>query len=236
MVTITQFHRYIRSYCYADGIRDALVERDRDLTAILDLLAGAVAGRGVTALVEGLPGIGKTALLAAVREHAVSLDVRTLTSVGGELEQDLPFTIVRQLFEPPLRAASAARRAELLAGAAGLAAPVFGYSDDRDATSVLGDVVYGLFWLCADLAESGPLLLVVDDVHWADGASLRFLSHLSRRIADLPVLLLLAGRPCQALDGLVGGALGGAAPRVIGLRPLSAGASSSSNTSTGSRP
>lgn len=199
----------------------ALVERDRDLAAIDDLLGVAMAGRGVTALVEGLPGIGKTALLAAVSEHAMRLDIRTLTSIGGELEQDLPFAIVRHLFEPLLGAASATQRAELLAGAAGLAAPVFGYRDDRDASSVLGDVVYGLYWLCANLAESGTLLLVVDDVHWADGASLRFLSHLSRRIADLPVLLLLAGRPGQILDRLVSGALGGAAPRIIRLRPLS---------------
>jgi DNA-binding CsgD family transcriptional regulator len=197
-----------------------LVERDCELAAIHEALAEAVGGRGMTALVEGPPGIGKTAVLAAAREHALRLGVRTLTSVGGELEQDLPFAIVRQLFEPPLRAAPAARSAELLAGAAGLAAPVFGHRD-RSAETAHGDVVYGLYWLCANLAESGPLLLVVDDVHWADGASLRFLSHLARRIADLPILLLLAGRPGQVLDGLVGTALGGTAPRVIRLRQLS---------------
>ncbi|MFG2002175.1 ATP-binding protein [Spirillospora sp. NPDC048911] len=185
----------------------ALVERDRDVRAILDLLGGVGTGRGVTVLVEGAPGIGKTALLAAVRERAASSDVRALASVGGELERDLPFAIVRQLFEPPLRAASAARRAELLAGAAGLASPVFGYREKRD----LSDAVYGLYWLCANLAEDGPLLLAVDDVHWADDASLRFLSYLSRRVSDLPVLLLLAGRP---FDGSA------FAPQVIRLRPL----------------
>lgn len=196
-----------------------LVERDGDLAAIHEVFDSAAAGRGMTVLVEGPPGIGKTAVLAAAGEHAQSRGVRVLTSVGGELEQDLPFAIVRQLFEPPLQAASVARRAELLAGAAGLAAPVFGHHDD--GTSAQGDVVYGLYWLCANLAESGPLLLVVDDVHWADGASLRFVSHLSRRIADLPVLLLLAGRPGPVLDGLVGSALGGVAPRVIPIRRLS---------------
>ncbi|HEX6356654.1 helix-turn-helix transcriptional regulator [Actinophytocola sp.] len=195
-----------------------LVERDCDLAEIHGVLDAVAGGRGATALVEGPPGIGKTAVLAAAGEHARGFGIEVLGSVGGELEQDLPFAIVRQLFEPPLRAASAARSAELLAGAAGLAAPVFGHHDDQRAQ---GDVVYGLYWLCANLAESRPLLLVVDDVHWADGASLRFLSHLSRRIADLPVLLLLAGRPGPVLDRLVGGALGGVAPHVIRLRTLS---------------
>ncbi|MBF9130310.1 AAA family ATPase [Plantactinospora sp. S1510] len=200
----------------------SLVERDGDLAAIHEVLAAAVAGRGMTVLVEGPPGIGKTAVLAAASEYAMGLGVRVLTSIGGELEQDLPFAIVRQLLEPPLRAASSARSAELLAGAAGLAAPVFGQHDDTSAAGVAqGDVVYGLYWLCANLAESEPLLLVVDDVQWADGASLRFLSHLARRIADLPVLLLLAGRPGRVLDGLVGSALGGVAPRVVRLRRLS---------------
>lgn len=93
-------------------------------------------------LVEGPPGIGKTALLAAAVNRAAALGVRTLSSVGGELEQDLQFAIVRQLFEPTLRAASAARNEELFGGAARLAAPVFG---NHDATSVPGDVAYGLY-------------------------------------------------------------------------------------------
>ncbi|MEV6604145.1 AAA family ATPase [Kutzneria sp. NPDC051319] len=191
----------------------ALVEREPELAAIRAMIGAAAAGHGRTALVEGPPGIGKTAVLAAAGEHARGRGLRVLTSIGGELEQDLPFTIVRQLFEPPLRTED---RAELLAGAAGLAAPVFGGHDAGQ-----GDVVYGLYWLCANLSESAPLLLVVDDLHWADGPSLRFLSHLSRRIADLPVLLLLAARPGTVLDSLVDTALGGAAPHVIRLRQLS---------------
>ncbi|EWM18519.1 AAA family ATPase [Kutzneria sp. 744] len=190
-----------------------LVERERELAAIHDMIGAVAAGHGRTVLVEGPPGIGKTAVLATAGEQARGRGLRVLTSVGGELEQDLPFTIVRQLFEPPLRTED---RAELLAGAAGLAEPVFGRSDPSQ-----GDVVYGLYWLCANLSASAPLLLVVDDLHWADGPSLRFLSHLSRRIADLPVLLLLAGRPGPVLDGLVGAALGGTAPHVIRLRQLS---------------
>jgi hypothetical protein len=66
------------------------------------------------------------AVLDLAGERALCTGVGLLTPVGGELEQDLPFAIVRQLFEPLLRATPAARCADLLSGAAGLAAPVFG--------------------------------------------------------------------------------------------------------------
>ena len=73
----------------------------------------------------------------------------------------------------------------------------------------LGDVVHGLYWLCSNVAETGPLLIVIDDVHWADDASLRFLSHLARRIDGLPILVLAAGRTGPALDDLTMRVLGG---------------------------
>jgi predicted ATPase len=171
----------------------ALIERDRELSRIDELLVEAAGGRGRVVLVEGQAGIGKTALLAAVRARADERRVRPLSAVGGELEQDLPFAVVRQLFEPSLRVGGAVLD-DLLAGAAGLAAPVFGLDGRQVAagdSAVLSGVVHGLYWVCSNLAESTPLLLAIDDVHWADEASLRFLSHLSRRVTDLPVLLVL---------------------------------------------
>src|SRR5947209_3544284 len=112
-----------------------LVERNRELGAVEALLAAA-SGKGAVLLVEGPPGIGKTALLAAVQRLADARGLRTLTAVGGELDQELPFAIIRQLFEPALRAASPAARAELLGGAAGLARPVFGLGDGEAADRV----------------------------------------------------------------------------------------------------
>jgi DNA-binding CsgD family transcriptional regulator len=190
-----------------------LFERDHELDRIGELLTRAGTGQGVVLLVEGAPGIGKTALLEAARASAADRDVRTLTAVGGELEKDLPFAIVRQLFEPALRPGEP----DLLTGAAALAAPVFGLGGPEAA---MGSMVHGLYWVCSNLAERGPLLLAVDDVHWADEASLRFVSHLARRIADLPILLLLAGRPRTPGSGLTR-ALSGIQPEILGLRPLS---------------
>ncbi len=60
--------------------------------------------------------------------------------------------------------------------------------------------LHGLYWLTANLAARGPLVLAVDDAHWADAPSLRWLSHLAARIDGLPILLLLgrAQRPRSA--------------------------------------
>jgi hypothetical protein len=56
-------------------------------------------------------------------------------------------------------------------------------------------VVHGLYWLTANIAAGGPVLIVVDDAHWVDGPSLRFLVYLARRLEELPILQVLATRP-----------------------------------------
>src|SRR5947209_19644783 len=101
-----------------------LLERDRELERIALLLEDCVAGDGGVLLVEGPAGIGKTALLDAAGGLAREAGVRVLRARAGELERELAHAVVRQLFEPALAAAGARERAAVLAGAAGLAAPL----------------------------------------------------------------------------------------------------------------
>ena len=63
--------------------------------------------------------------------------------------------------------------------------------------------LHGLYWLVANLAAARPLLVVVDDVQWADLASLRWLVYLARRLEGMPLGLLLAARPAEAGSGQV---------------------------------
>src|ERR671917_290484 len=56
---------------------------------------------------------------------------------------------------------------------------------------------HALYWLIANRAEQGPVALVVDDVHWADASSLRFLAFVVPRLEGLPVLLALATRTAE---------------------------------------
>jgi DNA-binding CsgD family transcriptional regulator len=146
--------------------------------------------------VDGGAGIGKTRLLDEVALGARGSGLTILRAAGGEFERGFPFGVVRQLFEPPLADMSPGRRRALLTDAAALAAPLFGQGSPADAE---GDrsfaVLHGLYWLTAKLAARSPLAIVVDDAHWADAPSIRFIAYLTRRLDDVPVALILASRP-----------------------------------------
>jgi DNA-binding CsgD family transcriptional regulator len=173
-----------------------LVERELELQALEALLAGARAGSGGAVVFEGLAGIGKSSLLAAARTAAAE-DLRVLSARGGELERELPFGIVRQLLEPVVSPSDAEEREALLSGAAELARPVLLAPDLEAGAEPSFSALHGLYWLTVNLADAQPLLVAVDDAHWADVASLRWLIYLARRLAGVPLALLLATRPVE---------------------------------------
>ncbi len=205
-----------------------LLERDDVLARIDERLHEASAGRGSLLVLEGTAGIGKTRLVLAAGRHGRDLGLTTLSARGSELEQDFAYGLVRQLFEAPLIAASPPERAELLAGAAGHAAALFGLAAvQEDVAGALLDpsfaILHGLYWLCANLGRRSQLLLCIDDVHWADQASLRFLHYLGRRLDELPVAVVAAARPGRSADASpVLAALAASPPaEVLELAPLS---------------
>ena len=184
----------------------ALLERDAQRAELEELLRALALGHGALVLVEGPAGIGKTEVLRLAQSMAASHELEALQGKGGELEREFPFGVARQLFEPVLVRATPAQREELLAGAAGRARPIL----DRDrrtkprtqaAPGSVEPVLHGLYWVAANLAERAPLLLVVDDAHWADRSSLLFLAYLARRLEDLPVALVLAVRTGERAPG-----------------------------------
>lgn len=175
---------------------EGLLEREFQLRVLDDRLGAAAEGDGSLIVVLGPPGAGKSALLAATAHLARRRGLRVVTASGGELEIEFPFGIARQLFEPALTGLTADRRAALLEGAAGLAAPIV-----LDAPTVAGEssfaLLHGLYWLTANLASEGPLVLIVDDAHWADRPSLEWLHYLGRRLGGLPVAVVVAARPAE---------------------------------------
>ena len=172
-----------------------LVERELELETVERLLASARAGSGGAVVLEGPAGIGKSSLLAAARTAAAP-ELRVLSARGGELERELPFGIVRQLLEPVV-AIDPAEREVLLAGAAALAQPVLSESDPETASEASFSALHGLYWLTVNLTGARPVLVTVDDAHWADVASLRWLIYLARRLAGVPLALVLATRPAD---------------------------------------
>ncbi|WP_028927183.1 helix-turn-helix transcriptional regulator [Pseudonocardia acaciae] len=173
------------------GLVSPLLERDAEQALLGAALADALAGSGRVALIQGSPGIGKTRLLDAVCARA-GTDALVLRARGGEQERQFPLGVVRELFERPVSRAGARER--LFAGAAGLAAAVFGIGRGEVSASTFS-VTHGLYWLAANLAEARPLVLAVDDAQWADEASQDWLAYLIPRIEGERILLALTVRP-----------------------------------------
>ena len=173
---------------------DPLVERDLELAAVATAIAATADGRGAVLLFEGEAGIGKTSLLGAARGAARAAGLTLGDARASATEAGVAFGVVRQLLLPVL----GDDRAQLLRGAAALAAPALDGGAPPAASTPDGGfaTIHGLVWLVnAVVAERGPLVLVADDVHWADPASLRVLAALAARVQELPLLLVLGARP-----------------------------------------
>lgn len=177
-----------------EGARHDLVERGAERAALGELLAAARDGIGGVALVEGGAGLGKSRLLAECRVLASGAEV--LAARGSLLEQPFVFGVLRALLGPAVRTRVPAERAALLTGAAAPAATALALDDVPGGavqpTPALLDAIY---WLVDGLCARGPLVLLVDDAHWADGPSLRALAYLAHRAEALPLALVLARRP-----------------------------------------
>jgi DNA-binding CsgD family transcriptional regulator len=202
-----------------------LLEREDEVAQLATRLDAAAAGDGSVVAIEGAAGIGKSMLVAAAVQRAGEAGMLVLSARCGELEQDFGYGVVRQLFGAPLAAMSSEERGRSLSGAAGLAAAALSVGETETGHCANpGAVLHGLYWLTANLAAEQPLLIVVDDAHWADSASIAFLSYLARRIEGLASLVVYATRvaegagdvlPASAEPGLVGTVL---RPRVLSDR------------------
>ncbi|MFI7699229.1 BTAD domain-containing putative transcriptional regulator [Nonomuraea sp. NPDC049480] len=172
-----------------------LVGRDVWLTRLTSYLVDATAGRGTAVLVTGEPGIGKTGLARALTATAAAMGVRTGWGRCEEAAGAPALWPWSQALGPLVNAAGAAPRppalAALLPGLNGTAAAAPAQDVDT-AVFQLAEATAAL------LRAAGPTLLVLDDLHWADGDTLRLTRRLGTMLAGLPVLLLLTSRDAQA--------------------------------------
>ncbi|MEU1670180.1 AAA family ATPase [Streptomyces sparsogenes] len=217
--------------------RRTLLERESELGAVDVALtelcgdppdgpAGPRTG-GVMAF-AGPGGAGKTALLAEARRRAAARGCTVLSARGGEREQGVAFHVVRQLFQPVLATTGEETHREILAGWYDIVAPAVGLVvPDGGGSPDPHGVRDGLDWLVTRFAvQHAPVVMVLDDAHWADTESLDWLTRFAPRATDLPLLLVVAYRPeelpadAAALRGLT--ERQGSRPRL--LAPLTPGA------------
>ncbi|MDX6608605.1 MAG: hypothetical protein QOF85_530, partial [Solirubrobacterales bacterium] len=162
-----------------------LLGRERERAVLDRLLETARDGHGAVLVVHGDPGVGKTALL----DYAVESgdDLRVIRAAGVEGEMELDYAALQQLCAPVIDLSE--RLPDPQRGALGVA---FGLGAGAAPSPFLvGLAVLGLL---SDASEQQPLLCVVDDAQWLDGASARALAFVARRLLAERIALVFAIR------------------------------------------
>jgi DNA-binding NarL/FixJ family response regulator len=168
----------------------ALVGRDAELERLAAAVAAARTGRGQIVLISGEPGIGKTAILAALLNQAATVGARIASGAAEELEMRVPFAAVSDCLGLTAAAADAQ--------AAEIAAMLHGAHRSSGAFSVADAeflVTEAILELVDGWCAAGPVVLAVDDLQWTDLASLLVLHRLGRVAGQLPLLLAATLRP-----------------------------------------
>jgi hypothetical protein len=169
--------------------------RSSERQALDRLLADARAGRSGVLVIRGDSGIGKTALMRYTADRASGFRVAQVS--GVESERELPFAGLHQLCAPLLDHLDAlpAPQQNALRVALGV---VSGAAPDRFLVGL------ATLSLLAEVAEEQPLLCLVDDLQWLDGASVQALGFVARRLLAERVAILLALREPSEDSALAG--------------------------------
>ncbi|MGW0823398.1 ATP-binding protein [Streptomyces sp. NPDC002845] len=180
----------------------SLWERDEELTAIteaVDALRADRTSRGGLLVFNGEAGIGKTALLAAARRIAERRDCNVWSARGGETVTSVPFNVVRQLLQPALLSLLPDEAREYLGDWYDIAAPALGIADPSERQADPQGVCDGLVTAVSRLARRDwPLVLLIDDAHWADQETLHWLATFAEHIDEQSVLVVVARRAGEA--------------------------------------
>jgi DNA-binding CsgD family transcriptional regulator len=165
--------------------RTVLYGRDTEIAVIDELVGLARTGTGGALVVRGAPGLGKSALLREARSRAGDMEI--LTARGIEAESDLPFAGLHQLLHPVWQGVdqSSDHARTALRSALGMGT---GSGNERFL------VYTGCLNVLSEVAESRPVMCLVDDAHWLDSASAEALQFVARRLEREPIVMIFAAR------------------------------------------
>jgi DNA-binding SARP family transcriptional activator len=178
--------------------------RDLQLAMLAAALTDATGGTPIRVRVDGAAGIGKTRLLNAFANTLPESTV-VLYATGSELGRRLPLQPVLDALADHLRRLDPTDVADLLSGPAALLGDFLGRELEprpypagvlaaADAGTGQALLLTALDTVVARLAASGLLVLLIDDAHWLDAASVTWLGRVPARLADVPLLVVLASR------------------------------------------
>ena len=183
-----------------DSRSRSLVGRETELAEIDRRLDGLVTESAGCLTIEGEPGIGKTRLLGELRRRSEDRGHVVLHGVASEFETYLPFGVVTDAFDAYIASLDDEITADWPAELGAIFPSLRAASESPAATT--GDERFRAHRaaraLIERLAADKPLVVVLDDVHWADDASIELVQALLRRPPDAPALIVLGLRPGQA--------------------------------------
>jgi AAA ATPase domain len=190
-----------------DGSLGSLVGRDLELSSFDGLVAGVLSGRGGVVWVEGEPGIGKSALVGAMVGRASGAGCVTLVGRGDEAGQIFPL----RLMSDCLHGVAAAGGSE--SGAAGSVLSSRLELFDPNAADPVWAAGERMLAVVDRLCADRPVVLVAEDLQWADEWSLGLWTRLARSVDQIPLLLVGTSRPLAEHAGLARAPVGGGGPR-----------------------
>jgi len=173
----------------------ALIGRDGELATLTGLMADLVAGRGSSVLIEGEPGIGKSALVRTALTQAADVGCAAFWGAGDELGEALPLLPLLEGLRVRERPTDPRRDmiVRLMRGEAGA---------DR-GMDVPAAMAEQLLALISEQCAAAPTVLVIDDLQWADQASIALWGRLARSVRQMPLLLIGMMRPVPQRDDLL---------------------------------
>ena len=165
----------------------ALIGRDSEMAMLAGLVRDVAAGRGSSVLIEGEPGIGKSALVRAALAEAADVGCQVFWGAGDELGQPLPLLPLLEGLR--VREPSANPRRDTIIRL------LRGEVTADPGTDVSTALTEQLLALIAEQCAVQPTILVVDDLQWADQASITLWGRLTRSVRQVPLLLVGMMRP-----------------------------------------
>jgi DNA-binding CsgD family transcriptional regulator/tetratricopeptide (TPR) repeat protein len=172
----------------------ALIGRDSELTMLAGLMRDVAAGRGSSVLIEGEPGIGKSALVRTALAGAAEAGCQMFWGAGDELGQALPLLPLLEGLR--VREPSANPRRETIVRL------LRGETTADRGTDMTAALAEQLLALVAEQCAVQPTILVIDDLQWADQASITLWGRLARSVRQVPLLLIGMMRPVPQRDDL----------------------------------
>ena len=176
-------------------LASALVGRESETAMLVRLIKEAAGGRGGSVLIEGEPGIGKSALVRAALAEAADVGCPVFWGAGDELGQALPLLPLLEALRVREPSTNPRRNTivRLLRGE---------LTADRGA-DVSAALAEQLLALIAEQCAVQPTILVVDDLQWADQATITLWGRLARSVRQVPLLLVGMMRPVPQRDDLL---------------------------------